>query len=162
MSDLKKRLLLGTLLLGAITAASQTQESAVDSGQKQAPVHPQQPLPDTATSVDQSRGWLQPGEDPENRLVLPFLNHLVSDQKEFWTSPVRFRTKDLKWIVPFSGITAAFIASDSWWSKQVPGSHISTSKTISDYGTYSLIGLSGASFFLGHMTHDDHLAETGL
>jgi len=162
MSDLKKRLLLGTLLLGAITAASQTQESAVDSGQKQAPVHSQQPLPDTATSVDQSRGWLQPGEDPENRLVLPFLNHLVSDQKEFWTSPVRFRTKDLKWIVPFSGITAAFIASDSWWSKQVPGSHISTSKTISDYGTYSLIGLSGASFFLGHMTHDDHLAETGL
>jgi hypothetical protein len=68
----------------------------------------------------------------------------------------------LKWIVPFAGVTAAFIASDSWWAKQVPASHVSTSKTISDYGAYSLIGLGGASFVFGHMNHDDHLSETGL
>ena len=105
---------------------------------------------------------LQPGEDPENRLVSPFIKHLVSDQKEFWTEPTRLHVKDLKWIAPFAGLTSAFIASDSWWSKQVPASHISTSKTISDYGVYSLIGLGGASFLLGHMKHDDHLSETGL
>jgi len=106
--------------------------------------------------------WLQPGEDPENRLVLPFLKHLVTDQKQFWTSPTRFQTKDLKWILPGAGVTAAFIASDSWWSKQVPISHMATSKTVSDYGTYSFIGLSGASFLLGQISHDDHLSETGL
>jgi hypothetical protein len=105
---------------------------------------------------------LQPGEDPQNRLVSPFLKHIVSDQKEFWTSPARFRTKDLKWILPSVGITAAFIASDSWWAKQVNPSHMQTSLHISDYGTYSLIGLGGASFLVGHMTHDDHLQETGL
>jgi len=105
---------------------------------------------------------LQPGEDPQNRLVSPFLRHLVTDQKQFWTSSARFRTKDLKWILPGAGITAAFIASDSWWSKQVPASHVSTSKTVSDYATYSFIGLGGASFLLGHMKHDDHLSETGL
>ena len=105
---------------------------------------------------------LQPGEDPENRLVSPFLKHIVSDQKEFWTSPTRFRTKDLKWILPAVGITAAFIASDSWWSRQVNPSHQQTSLNISDYGTYSLIGLGGASFLFGSMTHDDHLQETGL
>src|SRR6266851_8177569 len=94
---------------------------------------------------------LQPGEDPENRLVSPFIKHVVADQKEFWTEPTRLRVKDLKWIAPFVGVTSAFIASDSWWSKQVTGSHVSTSKTISDYGTYSLMGLGGASFLLGQM-----------
>jgi hypothetical protein len=105
---------------------------------------------------------LEPGEDPQNRLVSPFLKHIVTDQKQFWTSPARFRTKDLKWIVPFAGITAGFIASDSWWSKQVNPSHMQTSKSVSDYVTYSLIGLGGGSFLLGHMTRNDHLQETGL
>ena len=105
---------------------------------------------------------LQPGEDPDNRLVSPFLKHIVADQKQFWTSPTRFRTKDLKWILPAAGITAAFIASDSWWAKQVNPSHMQTSLHVSDYGTYSLIGLGGASFLFGHLTHNDHLQETGL
>jgi hypothetical protein len=105
---------------------------------------------------------LQPGEDPQNRLVSPFLKHIVTDQKQFWTSPARFRTKDLKWILPAAGVTAAFIASDSWWSKQVNPSHMQTSLHISDYGTYSLIGLGGGSFLLGYLTHDGHLQETGL
>src|SRR5208283_2537056 len=105
---------------------------------------------------------LQPGEDPENRLVSPFVKHIVGDQEQFWTSPARLRIRDLKWILPGAGITAAFIASDSWWSKQVNPSHQQTSLRISDYGTYSLIGLGGASFLLGSMTHNDHLQETGL
>jgi hypothetical protein len=109
-----------------------------------------------------NRFELQPGEDPQNRLVSPFLKHIVGDQKEFWTSPARFRTKDLKWILPGVGITAAFIASDSWWSRQVNPSHQQTSLNVSDYGTYSLIGLGGASFLFGSMTHNDHLQEAGL
>src|SRR4030088_1695007 len=111
---------------------------------------------------DENRGWLQPGQDPNNRLVSPFLKHIVSDQKQFWTSPAHFRTRDLKWILPAAGITAAFIASDSWWAKQVNPSHMQTSLHISDYGTYALIGLGGASFLFGHATHNDHLQETGL
>ena len=105
---------------------------------------------------------LQPGEDPQNRLVSPFFKHIVTDQKEFWTGPARFRTKDLKWILPGVGITAAFIASDSWWSRQVNPNHVQTSLHVSDYTTYSLIGLGGASFLFGHVTHDDHLQEAGL
>jgi membrane-associated phospholipid phosphatase len=106
--------------------------------------------------------WLEPGVDPENRLVSPFLKHLVEDQKQFWTKPAHLRVQDLKWVAPLAGITAAFIASDSWWSKQVPMGHVSSSKTYSDYATYSMIGLGGASFLLGHVKHDDRLAEAGL
>lgn len=114
------------------------------------------------TSGFPNDGELPPGEDPENRLVSPFLKHLVNDQKQFWTSPLHLRVDDLKWIAPGVGVTAAFIASDSWWAKQVPLSHMATSKTVSEYGTYSFIALGGASFLLGHIENNDHLSEAGL
>jgi len=138
----------------AVPAASATKDdsSAVPDSSSQA----------MNVNASEDRYQLQPGEDPENHLISPFLKHLVGDQKEFWSAPARFRTKDLKWILPAVGITAAFIASDSWWSKQVNPSHIQTSLHISDYGTYSMIGLTGASFLFGHMTNDDHLQEAGF
>lgn len=107
---------------------------------------------------------LQPGEDPENRLLTPFLKHVVADQKQFWTTPTRFRIQDLKWAVPFVGVTAGFIASDQWWSKQVPNTpnQLNRSLNISDYTTYSLIGISGGSFLLGQITNNDHMKEAGL
>ncbi|HXM63363.1 MAG TPA: capsule assembly Wzi family protein [Terriglobales bacterium] len=153
------------LLAMVVPAVAQTSTSTVPSASTQ--------NTDTRTVADRSSQspqtnaaedpyQLQPGEDPENHLISPFVKHLVGDQKQFWTSPARFRTKDLKWILPAAGVTAAFIASDSWWSKQVNPSHMQTSLHISDYGTYSMIGLTGASFLFGHMTHDDHLQEAGL
>jgi len=117
--------------------------------------------PDVGTPQE-NNNWLEPGADPDNRLISPFLRHLVSDQKQFWSAPAHFQIKDLKWIVPFAGVTTAFIASDSWWSKQVPAGHVASSKKISDYGTYSLIALGGASFLFGQVTHDEHASETGL
>jgi hypothetical protein len=155
------------MMVSAATLESQVDthapSSAPSAPEKQHAATSNLPPPKGSAATDGGNGgWLQPGEDPENRLVSPFLKHLVADQKQFWTSPARFRTKDLKWIVPGAGITAAFIASDSWWSKQVNPRHMQTSLHISDYGTYSLIGLGGASFLFGHMTHNDHLQETGL
>jgi len=143
-------------------AVAQTQPNSVKPGQREATAPAVHNVQDSQDSTAEGRGWLQPGVDPDNRLGLPFLKHLASDQKEFWTIPTRLQTKDLKWIAPFAGLTAAVIASDSWWAKQVPPSHTQTSLHISDYGTYSLIGLGGASFLFGHMTHSDHLQETGL
>ncbi len=105
---------------------------------------------------------LPAGEDPENRLLTPLLKHLASDQLTFWTAPVHFRTRDLQWGLPFVGITAGFIASDSWMSKQIPANHIARSKSISNYAVYSLIGVTGGAYALGHLTHNDHLGEAGL
>jgi len=152
------------VLLGAMSALGQSigslqQESGGDhpaaAALNQTSDHP-------TTARQAGTGWLEPGSDPENRLVSPFLKHLVGDQEQFWSAPIHFQLRDLKWIAPFAGVTSAFIASDSWWAKQVPQNHVSTSKTISDYGTYSLIGLAGTSFLFGQVAHDDHLSETGL
>jgi hypothetical protein len=154
-----------TLFLSTLSGISQTsgsassQESVAEPQGSASDQHPDQVPP---PPKDEHPGWLDPGVDPENRLVSPFLKHLVEDQKQFWTSPAHFQTKDLKWILPGAGLTAAFIASDSWWSKQVPLSHVATSKKISDYGAYSFMALSGGSFLLGQIKHDDQLSEAGL
>ncbi|MDP9161849.1 MAG: phosphatase PAP2 family protein [Acidobacteriota bacterium] len=120
-------------------------------------------VPSNSESSDHSYE-LPPGEDPQNRLFAPFFRHLVSDQKEFWTSPVRFRTKDLRWMVPVAGLTAGLIASDSWMAKQVPDkpNQLKRSKSISNYGAYSLIGIAGGSYLLGQATNNEHLRETGF
>jgi membrane-associated phospholipid phosphatase len=161
-----RQIALSALVVGG-PAWAQTGASSVPSSPSanpdQAPAGKTSATPAKAEAGGSSEGdQLQPGEDPENRLVSPFLKHLVTDQKQFWTSPAHLETKDLKWILPGAATTAAFIATDSWWAKQVPLSHVATSKKVSDYGTYSFIGLSGASFLLGQMRHDDHLSEAGL
>ncbi len=124
-----------------------------------------QPVQNGGTkNEDGTDGWLPLGEDPENRLVSPFLKHIALDQKQFCTAPTHFTVKDLKWIAPFTGFTAALIASDSWISKQIPNKpgQLKTSLNVSDYATYSFIGLGAGSFLLGKMSRNDHLSETGL
>ena len=159
MSRCRKNVLVwGALFISTLTSVAQTQANPSE-GVNQPSL---EMLPPSAASSERNRGWLEPGADPENRLWSPFLKHLASDQKQFWTEPAHFQVKDLKWIVPSAAVLGGFIASDSWWIKQVPNNHVSTSKTISNYGAYSFLGLSGASFLLGHIQHDDLLSEAGL
>lgn len=107
---------------------------------------------------------LQAGADPDNRLLLPFTHHLLQDQEHFWALPSRARRRDLKWLLPAVGATAALIAGDSWISKQVPDrpNQLDRSLKISDYSVYSLVAAGGGAFILGKLTNDDHLRETGL
>lgn len=118
---------------------------------------------DQQSNADSKYG-LDPGDDPDNHLIIPFMKHIGSDQKEFWTYPAHLKIKDLKWIAPTVGITAGLIASDSWISKQIPNkpNQLNRSLKISDYSAYSMIGIGGGSYLLGEMTHNDHLSETGL
>jgi membrane-associated phospholipid phosphatase len=118
----------------------------------------------TGNAEDDDRYLLQPGEDPENRLILPFVKHLATDQEQFWTSPVRLRMKDLKWIAPFAGVTAGLIASDSWLARQIPdnANQLKRSRDISNYTLYSMAATAGGSYLLGHITNDDHLQEAGM
>lgn len=116
------------------------------------------------TAKSEDRYQLEPGEDPENKLGIPFVKHLATDQEQFFTEPTRFRVKDLKWGVPLMLGTAALIASDSWLAKQVPDkpNQLKRSKDISNYGAFSLVGLGAGSFLLGHLSRNDHLSEAGL
>jgi hypothetical protein len=137
---------------------------AMGRGSAQTDTRPDLPLPATTTEMPRQNPFalLPAGEDPENRLGTPFMEHLALDQKQFWTAPFRIDRQDARVFFPFVAFTGALIAGDSWISRQVPGSasEINRSKKISDYATYSMIGAAGASYFWGHFTQNDHLRET--
>ena len=111
---------------------------------------------------EDSKYELTPGEDPQNRLIVPFVNHLAIDQKEFWTAPAHMHKSDVRWIAPAAGVLAGIIASDSWTSRQVPAGEVQRSKKFSNYAAYSLIGAGAGSFLLGHITGNDQMSEAGL
>lgn len=106
-----------------------------------------------------------PGSDPDNRLFVPFFKHMVNDQQQFWASPKELRKPDAwKTFAPFAGFTAGLIAGDGWISRQVPDNpnQLKRSKDVSNYAVFSLIGTAGGAYAWGHLTHNDHLSETGF
>ena len=122
------------------------------------------PLPQDLRAHENQPTFLPAGEDPENRLGAPFLKHLAFDQEQFWTAPFHMDRQQAKVFVPFVAFTGTLTAGDGWISRQVPNSPslINRSKSISDYSTYSLIGAAAGSYLWGHVTHNDHLRETGF
>jgi hypothetical protein len=116
-------------------------------------------------SGEQPPKFLLPGSDPENRLVTPFLKHIVADQKQFFASTRELKKPDaLKTFLPFAGFTGLLIASDSWMARQVPDkpNQLKRSQDISNYAVFSLIGLAGGAYGWGQFTHNDRLSETGF
>ncbi len=115
-----------------------------------------------ASKADASR-FSEMGADPENRLSLPALKHIVNDQRQFWSSPKELR-KPAAWktFLHFVGLTAALIESDRWTSKQVPLSQVRRSQDISNYAVFSLVGAAAGSYAMGQFTGNDRLRETGF
>src|SRR6185437_375181 len=139
--------------MGAVANAPSAMESQSEERAISTPANPRD---------QDATGLLVPGTDPDNHLMIPFIDHLVQDQRSFWLAPAHFRKQDLEWIVPFAGVTAGFVEGDSWISKQVPLGEVARSKTFSNYATYSLIGAGAGSFLLGHIKNDDQMSEAGL
>ena len=89
---------------------------------------------------------------------------LLGDQVRLWSSPSKARLTDATYLVPIGGLTAAFLATDSDFSRHLNNDPNTLLKYrhISDYGTYSMIGGSAAIYGLGLITHDNHKRETGF
>jgi membrane-associated phospholipid phosphatase len=131
-------------------------------GENPSPATPMRAPAQANVMAEGDRRELLPGEDPENRLALPFARHLVQDQENFWSAPYHLRVKDFEWIAPLAGATAAFVASDRWISKQIPATWAENSKTASNFAAYSFMGVSVGSFLWGRVRGNDHLSEAGL
>ncbi len=165
------KLCVGFLLMVTLSAFCQTQPSAAisshpfgdDAGKDAAPAN-LRILPETPVKYEPQPEFLPLGADPQNKLLLPFMKHLASDQKQFWTSPKGLTKEGSKTLLPFAAFTGLLIGSDSWISRQVPSSpsQLNRSLKVSNYAVYSLIGAGGGAFLLGHITNNDHLSETGL
>ena len=100
----------------------------------------------------------------ETKLGLSLLKNIALDQKAIWTSPVHLRLADADWIIPFAGITAISLASDTHVAQGLTrsSSFVSKSSSFSNYGVGALGAISGGMFLLGKIKHDDHAQEAGL
>ncbi|MGD0568050.1 MAG: capsule assembly Wzi family protein [Candidatus Sulfotelmatobacter sp.] len=94
------------------------------------------------------------------------LNRFAGDQRALWTSPLRLRPSDAIWGLPALAGMGTLLASDSWLSKQVskqiPARDILRSRSLSNDGTFAMVGAAGGMFLLGKITHNEHAAETGF
>ena len=92
------------------------------------------------------------------------LKDIALDQAGIWTSPLRLRSRDALWLVPFAGATAVAIHYDPTARQElgIDHSRIDASNAISQFGsTYATIGAGGTMYLIGRISHNYHLAETG-
>ncbi len=90
------------------------------------------------------------------------LKRFADDQRAIWASPFSLGRSDAIWALPALAGVGAFVASDSWFAKQVPAGVVARSRAFSNYGVFSLAGAAGGMFLMGKITDNDHAAETGF
>jgi len=162
------------LMLAALMLSSAVSAQNVETGRAAAPhddlsaTRVELPFAQYAAQPfrdEDEKSSLAAGTDPDNHLFLPLFKHMAVDQEQFWSSARELRRGEAwKTFAPFAGFTGLLMAKDSWISRQVPASasRLKRSKEISDYATFSLAGTAGSAYLWGHLTHNEHLAETGF
>jgi membrane-associated phospholipid phosphatase len=100
----------------------------------------------------------------ENRLWAPLADHLLEDQHAIWTSPAHLRLRDVGWLLPFGGLTAALLVTDKEFSSHLSNSpsRLQNFDNFSTYGAYAMVGGAGAMYLMGHFTHNAHMREAGF
>ena len=90
---------------------------------------------------------------------------ILHDQEAIWTSPLRLRPHDLKWLAPFALATGAAIATDHRAMSQVV-SHDASFNNANVNASNALIGgfiaAPVALFSYGHFEQSDHAREAGI
>jgi hypothetical protein len=114
--------------------------------------------------VDDSTNSTRPKGRSQKIPAWNFLQQLASDQQQFWSAPTKMTSGSAKSLFPFAAFTGILMRSDSWINAQVPdrAGQLKRSLELSNYATYSLVGVGAGSFLWGHAVHDDHLQESGL
>lgn len=135
------------------TVSPRAETHALAAAEASARPDSQRPIPAALTSSAPSS------------LERSFLHDLLVDQKAIWTSPFHLQSRDLTWLVPAAGATAALIATDR---KNVgqdgdEPNQVAWSRGISQAGAaYSTFGLAAGLYLAGRWGRNDHLRETGL
>ena len=129
----------------------------------------QQPLPQAPSSQvgSSSPASANPAPDPfyappKHPNESEFVVHLAEDQKDIWTSPFHLNPGDLKWLVPAAGITTGLMVTDPQSSYAMRLGNLNAWKTASDAGLASAIGMTGAGYIWGRLTHNERARETGV
>jgi hypothetical protein len=161
-----ERFVLGCSLILMLTGWARTslarqEDSAAEQSQHQA--SNETSAQDSGLNKDAQPPQPDPG-DYDSTLGKHVFGDFVDDQKAIWTSPFHVHLVDAEWLVPLGGAAAAMFATDTEVSKHLSNSpnRISESKNLANYGIASLVAAGGGMYLWGHITHNDHMRETGF
>lgn len=107
----------------------------------------------------------QTGQSPASPARRKFFKDLLDEQKAIWTSPLRIKKSDAKWLAPFAALTALAISTDRQTSAEAGESkdRIEDSRDVSGLGSgYATFGAAGSLYLIGSLTHNQRLRETGV
>jgi len=99
-------------------------------------------------------------------LAHKFLQNMVMDQKEMWTSPLRIRSFDdaVPWLLVGAG-TAGLLVSDHWTAHELPNTvdQVSISSDVSRVGAaYTILPITAGFYIGGVIAHNEKARETGV
>ena len=91
--------------------------------------------------------------------------HILKDQGAIWTSPLRLKTSDLKWLVPLAAATGVSLGTDHHTMQSVVSHDASFNQKNVDASnvlTGGLLAAPAAFYGIGYFKGDDHARETGI
>ena len=91
--------------------------------------------------------------------------NFLHDQAAIWTSPVRLRLHDLKWLAPLVVATSVTFATDHYVMTQVVSNNPSFNQASIDTSNaliYSLVATPVVLYGFGRFQGDDHAREAGI
>lgn len=136
--------------------------SGVQAQTASTPNAPQANVPNSAPLPDAPSPHLSSHDEVTVRRVP---RNFLEDQAAIWTSPVRLRTHDLKWIVPLAAATGVALGTDHYVMTQVVSKNPSfnqASINASNAMVYSLVASPVVLYGFGYFQQDDHAREAGI
>ncbi|HVM92302.1 MAG TPA: capsule assembly Wzi family protein [Terriglobales bacterium] len=115
-------------------------------------------------SVNLSATDLAASREYSTRFPFEHFGDFVRDQREIWSSPARLRFSDSTWLIPAAGISAALFATDRQYSASLPQNPATLGhyRTVSNFGTASLVGAAAGLYLFSYPAHNEHWRETGF
>jgi hypothetical protein len=91
--------------------------------------------------------------------------HILKDQGAIWTSPLRLKTSDLKWLVPLAAATGVSLGTDRHTMQSVVSHDASFNQRNVDASnvlTGGLLAAPAVFYGVGYFKGNEHARETGI
>lgn len=105
-----------------------------------------------------------PQVSPTPSLERRFIKNIIRDQRAIWTSPLRLRGGDARWLLPLGLSTAALVTTDPYTADFDDNrSRDNVSHAISRLGSaYTTAAIAGTFYLAGRVKNNARARETGL
>jgi Capsule assembly protein Wzi/PAP2 superfamily len=97
-----------------------------------------------------------------SQLNKDLFKHVLEDQRNIWTSPLRSSDSSARWLIPVAGITTGLILTDRITQPEFVRKQVSTANSFSNYAVAGYAAGVGALYLEGWRTNSPKQKETAV